>query len=412
MRVVHLTGKDYFGAGRAAYRLHKGLQRAGVDSLMLVGDKRSDDDSVINVQSGFINMIKKKILTKLEKRFIKRDCNNLNGMFSTGIHGFSIAKTVNSYHPDIIHLHWINRGYMKLSDVLKLEAPVVITMHDVWYFTGICHYAKNCQSFTTECGNCVQIGSKQRTDVCTYIQTLKQEIYKKKTIDFIAPSRWMQSEALKSHLLKNQKVHHLSNGIDTSVFSYNKSARKKLGLPMDKKLVLFAAVDATSDENKGFDLLSQAIDQLDENRFELIVIGGSEEDQFPGKTITIHNIGYVGDDALLIDYLSSTDVVVVPSKQENLSNLIMEGLSCSKPVVAFGIGGNGDMIRHKENGYLAVPFDTKDLADGIGWCVENEERTIQLSQNARQQVESIFGIDEVSKRHIECYSRIMEEHND
>jgi len=412
MRVVHLTGKDYFGAGRAAYRLHKGLQHAGVDSLMLVGDKHSDDDSVINVQSGFFNKIKKKILIKLEKRFIKKDGSILNGMFSTGIHGFSIAKIVNSYHPDIIHLHWINRGYMKLSDVLKLEAPIVVTMHDVWYFSGICHYTKGCTLFSSRCGSCMQLTSQNSEDVSIFIQRLKQEIYTKKKIDFIAPSRWMQSEALQSHLLKNQKVHHLSNGIDTSIFSYSKSARKRLGLPIAKKLVLFAAVDATSDENKGFDLLSQAIDQLDNNRFELIVIGGREEDQFPGKTINIHNIGYVGDDALLIDYLSAADVVVVPSRQENLSNLIMEGLSCSRPVVAFNIGGNGDMIRHKANGYLADPFNTKDLAEGIGWCVENGERFKQLTQNARQMVVDNFRMHEVSERHIDCYVRILEEQND
>nr|WP_321409388.1 glycosyltransferase [uncultured Carboxylicivirga sp.] len=412
MKVLHLTGKDYFGAGRAAYRLHKGLLKEGVESLMFVGDKHTNDDTVLNVQNSLLHKFFKKVLIKLEKHWLNISGERTNSMFSSGIHGFSLAKKVNAMNPDIIHVHWINRGYMKLNEILKMKAPVVITMHDVWYFTGGCHYTKGCSKFTNKCGKCPQLNSNESDDISTYIQSLKKNTYKKKKIHFIAPSHWMKSEAERSSLLKDQNVHHLSNGIDAAVFSYQTRARARFDFSQDKKLVLYAAVDATSDDNKGFKLLNEAIHFLDKDHFELVVIGGKKEDAYLINGIKIHNVGYIGDDKLLIDYLSASDVVVVPSKHENLSNLIMESLSCSKPVVAFNIGGNSDMITHEKNGYLAKPFDSEDLANGLRWCVNDEDRNAQLSANARQTIEEQYSIDRVSKSHLDLYSKIIEGLND
>nr|WP_319398936.1 glycosyltransferase [uncultured Carboxylicivirga sp.] len=406
MRVVHVTGKDYFGAGRAAYRLHKGLQLSGVDSLMLVGDKHSDDPSVINIQQGLYKRFRKKLLIKLEKYWLQKAGKQNDHMFSSGIHAFSVASKINSYNADVVHIHWINRGFMKLSDILQIKAPVFITMHDMWYFTGGCHYEKGCEHFQDGCGRCHVLNSENTNDASRVINALKDRIYKRKEIHFIAPSTWMYSEALRSSLLHDQQVVHLSNGILAKQFDLQRINRELLGFNFDKKLVLFAAVDATSDENKGFHLLNQAIDLLDKNRFELIVIGGSKDDQFPEKDITIHSVGYIGDDATLIQYLSVADVVVVPSMQENLSNLIMESLSCSKPVVAFQTGGNGDMIKHQYNGYLASPFNIHDLADGIRWCVD-EKRSEELSLNARSTIENNFDIEVVSQKHIDLYTKIL-----
>ena len=83
-------------------------------------------------------------------------------------------------------------------------------------------------------------------------------------------------------------------------------------------------------------------------------------------------MGHLHDDVSLVTLYSAVDVLVVPSLQENLSNVIMESLSCGTPVVGFDIGGNSDMIDHLENGYLAKPFHSENLAKGIDWILSNK----------------------------------------
>ncbi|MGA1863049.1 glycosyltransferase [Deferribacter thermophilus] len=92
--------------------------------------------------------------------------------------------------------------------------------------------------------------------------------------------------------------------------------------------------------------------------------------------------------------------------QENLSNAIMESLACATPVVAFDVGGNCDMIEHKQNGYLAKPFDTDDLAYGIDWVL-NYQNYDELCKNAREKVLREFDSKVVAKKYIELYEKVI-----
>ena len=98
--------------------------------------------------------------------------------------------------------------------------------------------------------------------------------------------------------------------------------------------------------------------------------------------------------------------MVVPSLTENLSCTIMESLSCGTPVVAFNIGGNGDMIDHLENGYLAQERNSKDFAHGILWCLENNKDG-HMSQNARQKVLDNFTPEVVGGKYSDLYKNIL-----
>jgi glycosyltransferase involved in cell wall biosynthesis len=118
-------------------------------------------------------------------------------------------------------------------------------------------------------------------------------------------------------------------------------------------------------------------------------------------------MGHLHDDISLTTLYSAADVMIVPSLQENLSNAIMESLACATPVVGFDVGGNSDMIVHQKNGYLAKPFDTEDLANGIEWVLNNEDYE-ELCQNAREKVLKEFDSVVVAKKYIELYSEILD----
>ncbi len=196
--------------------------------------------------------------------------------------------------------------------------------------------------------------------------------------------------------------------MDANVFKpFDKNKSRDLwNLPEDKKLILFGAMSATSDTRKGFDKLSEALHQLENKDIEFVVFGSNAPKESQNFGFKTHYVGTLVDEVSLITLYSAVDVMIVPSLQENLSNAIMESLACGTPVVGFDIGGNSDMIEHRTNGYLAKPFDTTDLKDGIEWIL-NYENYDELCTNAREKFLKEFDSLVVSKRYIELYEDIL-----
>ena len=121
-------------------------------------------------------------------------------------------------------------------------------------------------------------------------------------------------------------------------------------------------------------------------------------------TLKVTNLGMLHNSNLLSAYRAAR-VMVVPSLSENLSNVIMESLSCATPVVAFNIGGNADMIDHLQNGYLAKERDAIDLAKGIHFCLTNNADN-NLSEAAREKVLSCFEVQIIGERYLTIYKSL------
>ncbi|TLX75648.1 glycosyltransferase [Labilibacter sediminis] len=407
MKVIQLCGKDFFGAGRAAYRLHQGLQKAGVESVMWVGAKRSNDATVVDIRASYFKKKMSKVFVRLEKLFVKKYGGNAREMFSVGSFGHAIKKRIEKEKPDIIHLHWINRGFLDFRELRDFKIPVVISLHDMWWYTGGCHYDEGCGKYVHTCGKCPVLQSDKHMGLSYNHLIQKKDILDSLSkVAFVGLSSWMANCAKRSTIGQIHKVVQISNGIDIEKFKAvdRKNARVKLGLPLNKFLLLFAAVDVLSESRKGYQYISKALTHLNQE-YEVIVVGEKGKEEIIGG-LKAHYIGEISDDQLLIDYMSAVDVSVVPSLQENLSNLIMESLSCSTPVVAFNIGGNGDMIKHRENGYLALEKNVEDLAEGIRYCCNTDHNEV-LRLNARKKVVDEFNINQVAKKYIGLYQLMM-----
>jgi len=190
----------------------------------------------------------------------------------------------------------------------------------------------------------------------------------------------------------------------------SKDARQLLNLPSDIPLVLFGAVDSTSNPRKGFDLLLRALNRLEKElsaNSELVVFGASSPEEGSALPLSAHYLGSFSDDVALALLYSAADVFVAPSREDNLPLTVQESLACGTPVVAFDIGGMEDMIEHQSNGYLAKPFDAEDLAHGISWCLSGNDRRAQLSTEARSVAEEQFSSERQAKAYIELYREIL-----
>lgn len=412
MKILIVSYSDINGgAARAAYRLHQSLLRQGVDCKMLVQDKRGDDSTVIGPDSNFLKLLAKirPVVDSIPVNFYK---NRTQTLFSPSWLGFNnISKKINDLNPDIVHLHWVCGGMLRIEELPKIKAPIVWSLHDMWAFTGGLHYDEDANSYKKECGKSRVIGSNNSYDLSRKVFKRKQNTYKKlDNLHIVGLSNWINSCSMGSTLLKEKKHINLPNPIDTNIFKpLDKSIAKYIyNLPKDKKLILFGAMDATTDPRKGFDELVKSLERLDRNDVELVVFGSSKpkgKSQISSR-FKINYIGQLSDDVSLTTLYNAADVMVVPSLQENLSNAIMESLSCGVPVVAFDIGGNKDMVVHKENGYLANPFDIEDLKNGVNYILNHEHYQI-ISNNARTKIVRDFDSNIVSTRYIELYKSIL-----
>jgi glycosyltransferase involved in cell wall biosynthesis len=205
----------------------------------------------------------------------------------------------------------------------------------------------------------------------------------------------------------------LPNGIDPSVYRPlpRQLSREALGLPQDRRLILFGALGRAEAHRKGVAYLEAALRHLARHAVHqdlmLVIIGASWPDAAAGLGIEARYLGRLHDDISLALAYSAADVFVAPSTQDNLPNTVMEALACGTPCVAFDIGGMPDMIEHQVNGYLARAFSSEDLATGIAWVLADAGRWRDLSACARTKVEAEFDVREVARRYVRVYEEAL-----
>lgn len=412
MKILHINISDvHGGATRAACRIHCGLRSYGADSMLLVQENAGDDPSVIGPRSVIGKQIAK-IRPYIDPLVVRHIYGGSRTVFSLAWLPFSsILSQAESINPDIIHLHWVCGGVLRPSDISLFNKPVVWTMHDMWPFTGGCHYSESCIGYHKNCGECPQLYRSGKQDISHAVYDRKQKAWSSIDFTVVAPSHWLADCARKSSLFGTKTIEVIHNCLDTKQFKPfdRKYAREQLILPVNKKLVLFGAINATSEHRKGFDLLRRSIVQLKESirtNVELVVFGSDEPVGRPVFGLPVHYLGKINDDNKLAAIYSAVDLMVVPSREDNLPNTVLESIACGTPVVAFDVGGIPDMIAHKVNGYLATPLDTADLANGIEWILADEERYSELSRRARLKTETTFSPEIITKQYVSLYKSI------
>lgn len=415
MRPLLVNANDLRGgAARAAYRLHVGLRSIGVDSSMLVQVKDGKDASVVGPRSAFGGLAgrMRQLLDLLP--VYAYPAGRTRRTFYPGWLPDRSRSRVQDIAPDLVHLHWITGGFVNVKTLRKYRLPLVWTLHDMWAFTGGCHYDEGCGRYSLGCGLCPVLGSNAHRDLSSLGFRRKMRAYRDLPITIVTPSRWLGDRARSSLLLAGFPVSVIPNAIDTDCFRpiAKDAARDVLGLPGDRKLILFGAAHGADEPRKGFSHLQSALRLLAQragaSQYMAVVFGESTPERPPDVGMACTYVGRVHDDTRLAALYAAADVFVAPSTQENLSNTVLEALACGTPCVAFDIGGMPDMIEHRRNGYLARALDSGDLAEGIRWALEDAGRNRDLSERARQKVLETFAMSVVARRHFELYQEVIE----
>jgi glycosyltransferase involved in cell wall biosynthesis len=416
MRVLIVnTSERTGGAAVAANRLMKALNNNGVKAKMLVRDKESDTLTVVGLPKSPLlhwHFLWERLVIFVQSRFSRKHLFEID-LANTGS---DITRLPEFKEADVIHLHWINQGMLSLGGIQKIlrsGKPVVWTMHDIWPATAICHLTLGCRSFTSACKSCRLLPGS--SGLAQSVWRKKQRLLEDSNIFFVACSRWLEQEAKSSALLKGNKITSIPNPIDIHIYNRcnKQEARQRLGLPVDKKLILFVSQRVTN-RNKGMDYLVEACRQLSSVRRQesvelnpcVVILGGHAEEvagQLPFETFPL---GYVNDEHRIVDVYNAVDVFVLPSLSENLPNTIMEAMACGVPCVGFRVGGIPEEIDHKQNGYVADYRSAEDLARGIRWILTEADYD-SLSQHAVHKVAQNYSQQSVAIKYLDVYQQAM-----
>ena len=407
MRVLIVnTSERTGGAAVAANRLMKALNNNGAKAKMLVRDKETDALTVVPLPHSprlRWHFLWERLVVFCRLHFSRQH------LFEVDIAnaGSDVTNLPEFQEADVIHLHWINQGMLSLKGIQKIlqsGKPVVWTMHDIWPATALCHVTLGCERFTTQCENCRLLsGGGSSNDFSTTVWRRKQRMLAGGSIYFVACSRWLESEAKRSALLKGQKITSIPNPIDTRIYKVGnkQEARQRLGLPLDKKLILFASQRVTN-VNKGMDYLIEACQQLQLADTAVVILGGHAEEVVSQLSLEAYPLGYVNEEQRIVDVYQAVDVFVLPSLSENLPNTIMEAMACGVPCVGFKVGGIPEEIDHRRNGYVAEYRHAEDLAQGIRWILSEADYE-KLSQNAVQKVMQNYSQQSVALKYLDVY---------
>ena len=418
MRVLIVnTAERTGGAAIAANRLLHALNHNGVEARMLVRDRKTDASEVVNIPPSW--RLKAKFLWE---RGIIWLANGLSkkGIFQVDIAntGTDITRMPEFQQADVIHLHWVNQGFLSLGNLERILAsgkPVVVTLHDQWHFTGICHYSNDCEKYRTQCEHCPMLKG-QRMDLAQRVFDRKRAMYEGRNLTFVGCSRWMADMARQSRLTQGHTVTNIPNAIDADVFKPmdKAAARQRHHLPADKKLILFGAQRIT-DERKGFRFLTEACEHIAMHhptlpkQLGVVVLGGDAQSVKEALPLPVYTVNYLSNEKEIAELYNAADLFVTPSLQDNLPNTIVEAMACGTPCVGFNVGGIPEMIHHQQDGYVADYCDSLDFAQGIAWCL-NEQRQPALGTAARATALATYGEIAVAQRYQAIYQQALTNH--
>lgn len=395
------------GAARACVRLNHGFINSLVSNVTYFVKNRQENVSSTKVLYSK-NSYFENIENIINSDYIQRNRTDLtNTLFSSSLSDIKLPDLIDF---DIINLHWIEKflSINNLYELVKLNKPIVWTLHDMKAFSGGCHYSAGCEEFLSECKNCLQLVNDDYNLTQNTLH-VKQNIFKNANITIVTPSKWLAYEAKRSSLFKNHRVEVIPNGLDTTVFTPMQKQRAKelLGIPSNRIVLTFGAM-SHKERRKGFKELVESLELIKEkikNHNVLgLFFGKSEIVDFPIPTI---NVGFINSDERLAVVYSAADIFILPSLEDNLPNIILESLSCETPIVAFDTGGAKDII-NSSNGTIVEKGNVKKLSEAIYELIVNPKERINKGRKGRVLIEEKYQLHHQADGYIELFQELIE----
>ena len=410
MRIaVFGTDATHGGASRAMRRLIAGLSRRGhaVDLVCLNPDPRMAGCLTVRrrVKSDLENAMDDAALRLFNQHYVReRRTAVSNTLFAPQLVGYALADSGLLEVYDAFNIHWVSH-FLSIHGIARIAAlgkPVALTLHDMNFFTGGCHYSAGCRGYAADCRDCPQLRDDP-LDLPAAVLRWKRRLYAEPNVTAVAPTRWLAGCAAESGVFREGGVTVIPNSIETDVFvpGAKDAAKAAIGLDPGVKTLLFAAYN-NDEHRKGFDQLAEVLRHMraDARIEALRGLGGIRVLAFGRSTpdlaasdYPIHDLGVIDDDIRLATAYSAADVFVLPSREDNQPNVMLEAMACGTPPVAFGVGGIPDTITDGVNGRMIQGFDTAAMAAAVTELLFAPARAAAMARTARETIEESYPLD-------------------
>ncbi len=404
MKILFINKYDITGgAGITANRLANALEKYyKTENHFLVGIKKSDNQKVFTTRSaGLQNTIERSVnlifnAAGLQYKWLP---------FSTK----KILEHARDFKPDVISLHNIHGGYFKTSLLTQLSkiAPIYWTLHDMWAFT-----ANAAHTYGDESWKKLKAGRQERKhfpqiglNTGNWLLKNKKRIYAESHLTIITPSVWLYNLAKQSPVFEGKKICQIYNGVDTEIFyPHNKiNIRKELNIPVESPVLVFGAENVIRNAYKGGeDLLRilQALNESNPDKIHLIILGMGDFTKIKHfNNLILHEAGYIFDEKMIPKYLAAADLMIYPTKADNLPNALIEAAACGIPAVTYDVGGCSEIIKDDFNGYV-IPSGNLDLfVNKAKQILYNKKMNKQFSINARNFAVENFSISIMAEKY-------------
>jgi glycosyltransferase involved in cell wall biosynthesis len=395
MKILHLAKQDKGGGGGgfdAAYRLHSSMRTFGIESHMMVLQKESDDSDVVDVASHLtVSERVRRFWYETLRRFMRRRYRMSPYFHINNLQIVPASRLVDMlpFQPDVIIAHWVLTfvNDATLRDLNRMtHAPILWYCMDMAPYTGGCHYSFGCVGYTRQCGNCPQLGvAKNSHDLSHRQLTNKRECLQETNITVVAASSWSKNQLESGSVFRNKRHETILLGVDVDVFCPmpQGKARKKLDLPIARKIIFFGA-QSLYEERKGIRYLVDALKllhtMLGDNvtlRDQVLVVTAGKSENAAELDIAFErrHIGFLKGDVMLAAGYQAADVFVNASIEDAGPMMINESLLCGTPVVSFEMGVAIDLVHTDKTGYRAQLRDAQDMATGLRRILEQNDYT-------------------------------------
>lgn len=421
--IATLSTSDHGGAGIGSQRRVEALRRRGLNAEIYCVFRKTQH---AHVDQMIVNLPGAPRLSEAEVRKAWRDAavvtrEDIPDMSAREM--FSKAGSIIDFRDnraaldqaDIVHLHWVV-GMLDLDNLGSMlrDKPVAWTLADMNAFTGGCHYSEGCTEYRNECKNCPLLGSDKAMAHETW--KAKNAAYKSlKNLHIICPSQWLADCAKQSSLFRDRPVHMIPNALPVNRFTPTSRliARQRLGLPLDKKLMVFGA-DNVTNKRKGGDILAAAIRDLRAkgaaDNIEGVFFGENSLD----LDMRTYNMGHVSDENKMSLIYAAADVFAFPSREDNAPLTVVEAMLSGTPVVGFPVGNVPELVNHLDTGYIARYADAQDFAEGLIWALRDVDSVEYMLRGLRGHLKARAHNDPdlAVGRHIELYRKMLGEKYD
>jgi len=389
MKAIHLSYSQDGGAGIAAGRTADALRRFGWDVKLLSSTAGSACSGFRSSRMAGWRLRLDAIPNCLYPR------RELFSSWSNNIVPSKIASDINRAGADIVHLHWIGGAFAALSDLARISAPLVWTLHDAWGFTGGCHYPGDCVRWSAHCGQCPQLKSSAERDLSAANRKRKLA-FSASVAAFVLPSRWLAELLAASGMASREKIHVIPNGVDGAKFEVvdQLAARRRLELSANA-IVLMSGSAHLDEVRKGAHLLKRAMCELSEQfkrKMILLLCGKRHAEDLKGWNCEVRYLGDLKDERSFAAFYGAADAFILPSLQDNLPNMAIEAQACGCPVIGLPSGGFPEIIEDGVTGKVARDVSVPALIEAVGGWFARVGSRREIAMDCRSRFEANFSI--------------------